>query len=310
MESHNHDTTTDSDHDHGDGNHTEPRSIRKLGVVAAINTAGFVIELAGGLLFGSLALLSDAVHMLFDALSYLMAFAATYVADRYEERDLWTYGLHRLEPFAALLNGVLLVPMALVILYESYQRFYNPVDLDPTMTILLATGGLVVNVASVGYLHGDELSLNERGAFYHLLGDTGASVAVIISTAIVAVFEIRMVDPITAALIAVVIIWSAYTVLRDSLDLLLERSPIPIADLQASLMSIESVEAVEDCHVWQVCSRLTIGTVRVKVSVDSLNTQEELRATIHERLRDAGLDHVTVELVNEATTHRTTTHTH
>ncbi|WP_435102620.1 cation diffusion facilitator family transporter [Halarchaeum sp. P4] len=304
-----HDAVSHAEHDH-DGGHGGTGSVRKLGVVAAINTVGFVVELAGGLLFGSLALLSDAVHMLFDALSYLMAFAAGYTAERYETPGEWTFGLHRLEPLAALLNGTLLVPMALVILYESYQRFLNPVELDATMTILLAAGGLVVNVASVVYLHGDELSLNERGAFYHLLGDTGASIAVIISTAIIALFDIRVVDPITAALIALVIIWSAYTVLRDSLNLILERSPIPMDELHADFDGLDGVDEVIDCHVWQVCSRLTVATVTLSVSVDSLTAQEALRAHVHETLRDAGVDHVTVELTTNHTTPTSTNHTH
>ncbi|GGL71568.1 cation diffusion facilitator family transporter [Halocalculus aciditolerans] len=296
-------------HDHDSG-HGQPRSVRKLGVVAVINTVGFVVELAGGLLFGSLALLSDAVHMLFDALSYLMAFAATYTAERYETPGEWTFGLHRLEPLAALLNGTLLVPMALVILYESYQRFLNPVELDPVMTIVLATGGLVVNVASVVYLQGDELSLNERGAFYHLLGDTGASVAVIISTVIVAVFDIRGVDPVTAALIALVIIWSAYTVLRDSLDLILERSPTPIDELRSDLGALDGVDSITDCHVWQVCSQLTVSTITLSVSVESLDSKEQLRERVHEIVRDAGVDHATVELTTNRTTQYATDHAH
>ncbi|QLC35669.1 cation transporter (plasmid) [Halarchaeum sp. CBA1220] len=301
----------DAEHDHDESGDGESASVRKLGVVAVINTVGFVVELAGGLLFGSLALLSDAVHMLFDALSYVMAFAATYTAERYETPGEWTFGLHRLEPLAALLNGALLVPMALVILYESYQRFLDPVQLDPGMTIVLATGGLAVNVASVIYLHGDELSLNERGAFYHLLGDTGASVAVIVSTAIVAVFDIRAVDPVTAALIAVVIIWSAYTVLRDSLGLILERSPIPVADLRSDLVALDGVDAVSDCHVWQVCSRLTVATVALSVSVDSLDAQERLRERVHEQVRAAGVDHATVELATDQTaTTYATDHAH
>ena len=106
----------DGSHDHD--LHDSDRSARTLALVAAINVVGFLAELAGGLLFGSVALLSDAVHMVFDALAYGMAFAAASLAERYDGSDRWSYGLHRLEPLSAFLNGVLLIPMVGYILYE------------------------------------------------------------------------------------------------------------------------------------------------------------------------------------------------
>ena len=136
------DIPSQSDHDHG---HGTGRSGRKLALVAAINVVGFFAELAGGLLFGSVALLSDAVHMLFDALAYVIAFAAAYVASEYDTSDRWSYGLHRLEPLSAFLNGVLLVPMVAFVLYESYGRFLDPVAIATVPTLAIAVGGLCVN---------------------------------------------------------------------------------------------------------------------------------------------------------------------
>ena len=124
-------------HDH-EGSHGSPTeestSTRRLALVAVVNLVGFVVELAGGLLFGSVALLSDAFHMLFDMLAYAMAFGASYTAERFEGGQSWSFGLHRLEPFAAFLNGVLLLPMVGYILWESYQRFLDPVTIDPMLT--------------------------------------------------------------------------------------------------------------------------------------------------------------------------------
>lgn len=153
----------------------EVRNIRKLGLVATINVAGFIIELFGGLVFGSVALLGDAFHMLFDALAYTVALGATWIAHQSDPSGQWTYGLHRVEPFAAFLNGVLLVPMVLYLVYESYTRYLSPVEINATMTILFAVAGVLINLGSVYDLQGGEMSLNERGAYYHLLGDTGAS---------------------------------------------------------------------------------------------------------------------------------------
>lgn len=281
-------------HDHGHERSTT--SSRTLAVVAAINLVGFVAELAGGLLFGSVALLSDAVHMLFDALAYVMAWAAAFLAAHYGEGDRWSYGLHRLEPFAAFLNGLLLLPMVGFILWESYRRFLAPVDIGTGPTLAIATGGLLVNVGSVYVLRGDELSLNERGALYHLLGDAGGSVAVIVSTLVVAATGIRVVDPLTAALIAAVVTWSALKVLGGSSAIFLHRTPLDGATVREHLLGIDGVEAVDDFHAWQICSRITVATTHLETGVESMDAADDVVRAVHEELGRHGVDHATVEL--------------
>ncbi len=282
------------DHDHGHGG--GETSTRKLAVVAAINVVGFFAELAGGLLFGSVALLGDAVHMLFDALAYAMALAAAYVAERYEVSDRWSYGLHRLEPLSAFLNGVLLFPMVAFILYESYRRFLNPVDIGTLPTVAIAGLGLLVNVGSVFVLHGGEMSLNERGAFYHLLGDAGASVAVIVSTLVIRWTGVRVVDPLTAVAIALVVAWSALKLLRGSGAIFLHVAPVSQSELRERIAGVAGVDGVLDLHTWQVCSEITVATVRVDAGADTVDEASDLTHTVHEELADAGVDHATVEL--------------
>ncbi len=290
------------------------RSTRKLALVAVINFVGFVVELAGGLLFGSVALISDAMHMLFDMLAYVMAFSAGYTAERFEGGESWSYGLHRLEPVAAFLNGVLLVPMVAYIVWEAYQRFLSSVTIDIGQTLLIAVGGLLVNLGSVYILQGDQMSLNERGAFYHLLGDAGGSIAVIVSTVAVAVFDLPVADPAAAILIAVLVLWSAGRVLRESTSILLQRSPIQTSDLEAELTTIEGIERIDDLHVWQVCSQLTVATVRASDRSTSLEAQQEIQRRVHEQLSESGIDHATVELVETidsgSNTTSSTTHAH
>ena len=286
-----------TEHEHESGASDRSVGTRTLALVSVINLVGFLTELAGGLLFGSVALISDAIHMLFDALAYVMAFGAVYTAERYEEPGEWSYGLHRLEPGAALLNGVLLIPMALYIAYEAYTRFIDPVSIDPILTAGVATFGLVINIASVYILRSDEMSLNEEGAFYHLLGDTGASLAVIVTMFLIAVADLRIADPVTAVLIAALVIWSAARVLRDSVSLLLERSPVPLAEVRSAISETDSIESVEDIHIWQICSQLTVATVRVQSHPTDLDEQHTIRNTIHDQLAEFGIDHATVELV-------------
>ena len=283
------------DHEHGHG-HGSSASSRKLALVSGINLVGFVAELAGGLLFGSVALLSDAVHMLFDALAYVMAFSASYVADRYETSGEWSYGLHRLEPLAAFLNGVLLIPMVGYILWESYQRFLTPVEIGTVPTLVIAVGGLAINVGSVLILQGGEMSLNEKGAFYHLLGDAGGSVAVIVSVLAIEVTGITVIDPITAALIAGIILWSAGKVLRGSGAIFFLRTPLDPETVRMDIEAIDGVDHVEDWHAWQICSQITVATAQVETSVETMEQADTVTQRVHHVLHDHGVDHATVEL--------------
>ncbi len=283
-------------HDHGHGHGGSSAGSRKLAAVSVINLLGFLGELAGGLLFGSVALLSDAFHMLFDALAYVVAFAATHIADHYGDSDRWSYGLHRLEPLAAFLNGLLLLPMVGFILWESFRRFLDPVAIGTGPTLAIATGGLLLNVVSVAVLQGDEMSLNERGAFYHLLGDAGGSVAVIVSTIVIELSGLRIVDPIVAGLIAVVITWSAGKVLRGSGAIFLHRTPFEQKIIGPVLRDIEGVTAVDDLHAWQICSQITVATVHLETDVETIAKAESVTRRVHAELAHHGVDHATVEL--------------
>ncbi|MFB6244041.1 MAG: cation diffusion facilitator family transporter [Halobaculum sp.] len=289
--------THDSSHDqHSHGHGESSTSSRTLALVSAVNLLGFVAELAGGLLFGSVALLSDAFHMLFDALAYVMAFAAAYVADHYGDETRWSYGFHRLEPFAAFLNGLLLLPMVGFILWESYQRFLDPIQIGTGPTLLIAFGGLLVNVGSVYILQGGEMSLNERGAFYHLLGDAGGSIAVIVSTVAIEVTGVRIVDPITAALIALVVTWSAAKVLRGSGAIFFHKTPFDTDKVRTHLLGVEGVERVDDLHGWQICSQITVATAHVAADAESIPEVGDVTRHVHDALANHGVDHATVEL--------------
>ncbi|AOW79826.1 cation diffusion facilitator family transporter [Halodesulfurarchaeum formicicum] len=280
----------------GLGHSHEPTSSRKLAIVAGINLLGFLGEFAGGLLFGSVALLSDAVHMLFDALAYVMAFAAAYVAANYDGSARFSYGLHRLEPLAAFLNGLFLIPMVGFILWESYQRYLAPIEIGTGPTLLIAVGGLLINLGSVYVLHGGEMSLNERGAFYHLLGDAGGSVAVIVSVTVVELTGLVVIDPITAVLIAGVVLWSAGKVLRGSAAIFVLKTPFDPETVREEIDSLEGVIQVEDLHASQICSRLTVASAHVRTTVETMTEADQLTTEIHQILRAHGANHVTVEL--------------
>jgi cobalt-zinc-cadmium efflux system protein len=295
-ESHDH-----AGHDHGD------TSTRKLALVAVINVLGFLAELAGGLLFGSVALLSDAVHMLFDALAYMMAFAAAFVATRYDTSSRYSFGLHRLEPLSAFINGALLLPMVGFILYEAYGRFLDPVAIAAGPTLAIAVGGLLVNLLSVYVIEGGEMSLNERGAFYHLLGDAGGSIAVIVSVLAIEYTGIGVLDPITAGLIALVIVWSAGKLLRGSGEIFLHRTPLDIDEVRTAIEETDGVARVADLHAWQICSEITIATTHVETDG---RADGALTRRVHDVLDANGVDHATVELCPAGDHAHLTAHEH
>ncbi|WP_435119773.1 cation diffusion facilitator family transporter [Halolamina sp. C58] len=284
-------------------NHDEEnQSTQKLAIVAGINLVGFVAELAGGLLFGSVALIGDALHMLFDAVAYVLALGAVYIGRRTEPDGRWTYGLNRLEPLAAFLNGVLLVPMVGYLVWESYQRYLHPVEIEPLQTAALAAGGLVLNIVSVYVIQGRSMSLNERGAYYHLLGDTGASVAVIVSMLVIQFTGSKLADPITAVIIAAIIVWSAIELIRESGAIFLQRSPVSVDDVRQRILEIDGVATVEDAHIWELSSTLRVATVHVRdrtTTVDERDALNERISTILASEYDA--DHVTVDLVSAGT---------
>ena len=286
---------TDDDHTHGRGE----GSVRKLGLVAVINLIGFGIELVGGLAFGSVALLGDAFHMLFDALAYVLALGAALVARRAEPTGQWSYGLQRVEPFAAFLNGVLLVPMVVYLVYESYQRYLSPVTINTDMTILLAAGGLLVNFGSVYVLQGGEMNLNERGAYYHLIGDTGASIAVIVSMLVIKFTGLTIVDPITAVVIAGLIIWSAVKILRESTAIFFQKSPVSIEEVREVIQTIDGVDRVEDVHIWSLSSVLLVATVHLLDTAETVEERDQIKEQVSNRLHEEfEIDHVTVDAIS------------
>jgi cobalt-zinc-cadmium efflux system protein len=154
------------------------------------------------------------------------------------------------------------------------------------------------------------MSLNERGAFYHLLGDAGGSVAVIVSTIAVAVFDLPVADPAAAVLIGALVLWSAGKVLWESTSILLQRSPTSPAQLRERLAAVEGVDAVEDLHVWQVCSQLTVGTVRVVSESAEVDSRRALQQRIHDVFSEHGVDHATVEVLDSRDQPTTQDHAH
>ena len=212
-------------HEHTETNHHNDSGSRGLKIALIIVAVMMAAEIAGGILSHSLSLLGDAGHMLVDALALGLSLIALNLAKK-PATATRTYGFHRSEILAALANGVTLVLVAVFIFYEAYQRFRNPPAVQTTIMLVVAVIGLAANLVTMRLLHhARHDNLNVRGAFLHVLGDTISSLGVIAGGVIIAVTGWKIVDPIIAILIGIIILWGAVSLVRESVDILLETCP-------------------------------------------------------------------------------------
>jgi cobalt-zinc-cadmium efflux system protein len=266
---------------------------------ALLITAIFLIaEFLGALYTNSLALLADAGHMLTDvaALS-LSLFAMRFATRRATPR--MTYGFYRVEILAALLNGVFLVLVALYIFYEAYNRFMNPPSVKADWMLVVAVVGLLANIASAWILFGKHHgSLNVRGAFFHVLTDAIGSVGAILASVAIIVSGYQIADPLISVVVAVLILWSSWVLIRDAVDILLEGTPahINIMSLREQLGHVDGVGSVHDLHVWTLTSGVLAMSCHV-VAEDGHFNRTELLSRVNDVARERfHIDHTTIQI--------------
>ncbi len=254
-------------------------------------------EVVGGILTNSLALLSDAGHMLTDLLALGLSYFAISIARR-PPTDEKTYGFHRMEILAALANGATLVVICVLIFYEAYQRISNPPEVKTTGMLIIAVIGLVANLISAVLLSGHGGSLNVRGAFLHVVGDALSSVGIIIGGVVIVFTGWFWVDPLISAGIGIIIVFGAYHLVRESIDILLEATPghIVLEDVRGALQSIPGVLDVHDLHVWcltpQICSLSTHLVITDVMTSRSDQTLRQINGLLADRFQ---IEHTTIQ---------------
>jgi cobalt-zinc-cadmium efflux system protein len=272
------------------------RSPKRLAISLGLVVVYLFAEVVGGLLANSLALLADAGHMLADAASLGLALFALWIAQR-PATATKTYGYRRAEILAALANGVTLFVAAIFILSEAARRFWDPQPVGGATLFGVAAGGLLVNVAAMWILHAQrDASLNLRGAWLHVVADTLGSLQAIIAGLLVMSFGWNIADPVASALIAGLVLWSAWTLLRETVTILLEATPrhLDANEIGAVVGSVNGVEDVHDLHVWTVTSGFESLTLHARVrGRDHDEVLTEIRRVIRERF---GVEHSTVQL--------------
>jgi len=259
-----------SGHDHAGHAHFEPgKGLSKPLLIVLIITATFaVIELLGGLISGSLALLSDAGHMFTDILALGMSLAAAIVSQR-EATAKQTFGYLRIEILVALANGVALIFVSIFIMYEAFGRLQNPTAIDSELMFLVAMAGLVANVVGIVVLRErSKENLNVRGAFLHMLGDLLSSVGVIVAALLIFLFDWTVADPIISIAISLIILYGAARLCQKSAYILLEFTPshINLAEVRSDLMKVPGVEDAHDIHAWTISSGIYAMSAHLRVS--------------------------------------------
>jgi cobalt-zinc-cadmium efflux system protein len=280
------------DHSHSKVN------IKYLGIALVITIAFFVIELIGSFLTNSLALLTDAWHMLNDVLALTFAVIASWVARRPVSMKK-TYGYYRAEILSAFLNGIFLWAIVAFIFYEAFQRIQNPVEIKSLEMLLIASFGLIANSLSAFTLsRAESQSLNVKGAFLHVIADILGSVGAIFAGLVMLFTEWYQIDSLISIIIGVLIFYSSTKLIRDSLNILLEGVPfhIDLKDLEKKLLKFEEVKSVHDLHVWCITTDKMCcmsGHVVVKENID----QKQLLARLISMLKENfGIDHTTIQL--------------
>ena len=271
-----------------------------------LTVAILIAEVIGGYWTGSLALLSDAAHVLMDVfalgLSYLALRLSALPAD-----DRHTYGFHRLEVIAALINGITLGAIAFEIFTESWHRWFNPQPVKSMEMLVIAVIGLVVNLIVAFVLGGhdheehkdgtEREDLNVRSAYLHVVGDAISSVGVIVAAGIIWYTGWQWMDPLMSVLIGFLILFSSWRVLKSSLHILVEGVPegLSMEKIGQSMAGVAGVQGVHDLHVWSICSGHIALSAHVITANQPLAEEDSLMAELKERLAHFGIEHTTIQ---------------
>ena len=277
------------------------RDIRYLGIALGITMTFFVVELVGGIITNSLALLTDAWHMLNDVFALVFSLVATWIAQRPITMKK-TYGYYRAEILAALLQGIFLWSIVFFIFYEAIQRIQQPTEVMSLNMLIIAVSGLIANGLSAATLSkSKDDSLNVKGAFLHAVADILGSVGAISAGVIMYFTGWYQVDPLISMMIGALIFYSSGKLIRDSVNVLLEGVPshIDMTALEHRILELEEVESVHDLHVWSIAPTKMCcmsGHVVVKEETDR---KALIQTLIHILKEEFEIDHTTIQLEDE-----------
>lgn len=272
-------------------------SRRRLAWALVLVALYMLAEVAGGWISGSLALLADAAHMLADVAALGLSLFAMWIAGKPPTAER-TYGYHRTEILAALANGAALVAISVGIFIEAISRLRHPQPVEAGVMISVAVGGLVANLASLALLSaGRNENLNVRGAWLHVLSDALGSVEAIVAGGLIWAFGWTMADPIASMLIGLLVIYSSWSLLKESTAVLMEGAPshIDVDEVRTAMIETSGSYDVHDLHVWTITSGLV--ALSAHVVCDGVCSHEDLLTRLRKILKERfGIHHITIQV--------------
>lgn len=282
--------------------HHHDSNMRRVIIALVITGLFMIVEVIGGILSGSLALLADAGHMLTDTMALALAAVAFRVSKRPADARL-TYGYQRFQILAAFVNGLSLLLIVGWILYEAIQRFITPQEVLGATMLIVAAAGLVVNIVSFTVLHGgDRDNLNIRGAALHVAGDLLGSVAAIVAAVVIIYTGWMQIDPILSIAVAMLILKSAWTLVKRSAHVLLEGAPewLDIDAMQERIVGgVPEVTSIHHVHVWGMTPQDLMLTMHICVEDEPGNPTDIIRRVKNSLKEEYGIGHSTIEIETE-----------
>jgi cobalt-zinc-cadmium efflux system protein len=279
--------------------HRHPVNEKNLLVATFLNTVIALVEMAGGILSGSLALFSDALHNLSDAFSTFIAYMATLIGKR-EANPRRTFGYKRIEILAALTNAVILIVLSVFLLKEAWERWNEPEPIDSKIMLVVAMIGLLANVYALILLKRDAgKSINVKAAYIHLIGDSLSSLVVIVGGIAIALFEVYWVDPLITVFISLYIIRSGFIILKESVNILMQSAPdhLDLPAIKTRVEQIPRVLNIHHIHAWMLTDREIHVEAHVELNSDlTLSEVNKIQREIERLLKESfSVHHVTLQ---------------
>jgi len=271
---------------------------KNLGIAILATSFIMAVEVAGGLLYNSLALLSDAWHMFTDLLSMLLCLLAGRMALKPPTVDK-TFGYYRVEVLTALANGVTLVVVALYIFYQAFVRIISPYVVEVSGMLTVALIGLVANLVSMTFLSKSIFNINIKSAFLHVAGDALSSVGVVVAAVIMFFTGWYIIDPIVSVIVGIAIVYGTGRMLREVVHILMEGTPskIKVEAVVKTLKSVQTVVDVHDAHIWSITSYVHYLSAHVVVSRNGYEESGKVLNELKEKIRERhGIRHTTIQL--------------
>lgn len=279
--------------------HSERRENRNLLITVLLNLTISLVELLGGLVSNSLALISDAIHNFSDGIAVAITYISLKISKK-ESNETNTFGYKRIQILAALFNAVTLIAICIFLLFEAYQRFMHPEPVKSTAMFVVATIGLIANIIGVFLLKDfSKGNLNVKAAYLHLIGDSLSSVAVIVGGVLIYYFDIQWIDPLITVLISLYIITETWHVLSETYFILMQSTPksLDINNIRNEICKIQGVKDLHHVHIWSLTDQQIHFEGHIELCEDKkISESQEIYCQIKEiLLKSYGIQHITLQ---------------